>query len=87
MLGRLFTPLIYLFFVLVPNWVIVLAGGLQLQTVSFHCFQSFSLKGKPFSLMKAPKNLLSGRNLREKWVILRKNLKEGWVGGGKDVLS
>lgn len=61
--GETFIPLIYLFFVLVPNWVIVLAGGLQLQTVSFHCFQSFSLKGKPSSLMKAPNNPLSGRNL------------------------
>ena len=37
--------------------------------------------------MKGPNNLLSGRNLSEKWVILRKNLKEGWVGGGKDILK
>ena len=34
--------------------------------------------------MKAPNNLLSGRNLSEKWVILRKNLKEG--GGRRDGL-
>lgn len=37
--------------------------------------------------MKGPNNLLFGRNLSEKWVILRKNLKEGWVGGGKDFLK
>lgn len=37
--------------------------------------------------MKAPKTLLSGRNLSEKWVILRKSLKERWVGGGEDFLK
>lgn len=79
----IFIPLIGLFFVLVPNWVIVLPGGPSFQTVSFHCFQLFSLKGKPSSLMKAPNNLLFGRNLGQNWVILRKNLKKKLLGGGK----
>lgn len=44
-----FIPLIYLFFVLAPNWVIVLAGGLQLQT-AFSLFLIIFMEGENFLL-------------------------------------
>lgn len=45
--GGTFIPSIYLFFVLVSNWVIVLAGGLQFQTV-FLPFPVIFIEGETF---------------------------------------